>query len=307
VLVGAAVAALITVPIPAGAKPSDGCDAAPRAPGTTTETLTTADGARQYRLAIPDGYTGEKAFPLILNFHGLGSNAEQQAGYSQLEAEGPERGFIVITPEGQKLAGFGFWNIVPDVLTTPDDLGFTTALIDTAEAMLCVNTRRVYLTGMSNGGGMSVFLGCHIGDRLAAIAPVAGVNLEFNPCISEERVPVIAFHGQVDTIVPYFGGPLGVALLQDRLLPPVEDAVATWADRDGCKATPKTKSVSEHVQLFDYSGCDAKTDVQLYSVSDGGHTWPGAVAIGPLGQTTQEIDAADLILDFFEKYRRPKK
>ncbi|MGQ0804610.1 MAG: alpha/beta hydrolase family esterase [Actinomycetota bacterium] len=307
VAVAASVALLIAGAPAASAKPkpdpSAGCDQEPRAPGVTTETLTTADGAREYRLAIPADYTGKKPLPLVLNFHGLGSNADQQAVYSELEEQGPARNYIVITPQGQTLAGFRLWNVLPE-LAAPDDVGFTGAIIDTAAATLCIDTRRVYATGMSNGGGMSAYLGCNLAERLAAIAPVAGVNLEFGPCTSEERVPVIAFHGQQDAIVPYFGGPLGILLLQDRPLPAVEIAVAEWAERDGCKPAPKTKSVSEHVQLFDYSGCDGKTDVQLYSVSDGGHTWPGSIPVGPLGETTTEIDATDLLLDFFDKHAR---
>ncbi|HUF84918.1 MAG TPA: PHB depolymerase family esterase [Acidimicrobiia bacterium] len=302
------VVALVTVgagPVGATPKPdrSEGCGQPAHAPGVTPETLTTADGVREYRLAIPDRYTGKKPLPLVLNFHGLGSNAEQQAAYSELEEKGPARNYIVITPEGQKLAGFGFWNVLPE-LASPDDVGFVGALIDNAAATLCIDTRRVYATGMSNGGGMAAYLGCNLGDRLAAIAPVAGVNLEFGPCTSEERVPVIAFHGQRDAIVPYYGGPLGILLLQDRILPAADEAVAQWGERDGCKTPPKNKSVSEHVQLIDYSGCKAKTDVQLYSVSDGGHTWPGSIPVGPLGETTTEINATDLILDFFDKHAR---
>jgi polyhydroxybutyrate depolymerase len=296
---------LAGVAAPAAAKPkpdpSAGCGEAARTPGVTTETLTTADGAREYRLAIPEGYTGEKPRPLVLNFHGLGSNAEQQAVYSELEEKGPARKYIVITPQGS--GGLRFWNVLPE-LASPDDVGFTRAIIDEASTNLCIDTRRIYATGMSNGGGMSAYLGCNLGAELAAIAPVAGVNLVFGPCVSDDRVSVIAFHGQQDGVVPYAGGPLGIALLQDRPLPPVDDAVAEWADRDGCKPRPKTKSVSPRVELTDYRGCDAKTDVRLYSVSDGGHTWPGSIPVGPLGETTTEIDATDLMLDFFDKHAR---
>jgi polyhydroxybutyrate depolymerase len=301
------VALLVVGAGPVGAKPkpdpSAGCDQTAHAPGVTSETLTTTDGVREYRLAIPDGYTGKKPLPLVLNFHGLASNAEQQAVYSELEAKGPARHYIVITPQGQPLAGFRIWNVLPES-TSPDDLGFSGALIDNAAATLCIDTRRVYATGMSNGGGMAAYLGCNLGSRLAAIAPVAGVNLEFAPCTSEERVPVIAFHGQQDRIVPYFGGPLGILLLQDRILPSAVEAVTAWGERNGCKLQPKLKMVSAHVQLTDYSGCDAKTDVRFYSVSDGGHTWPGSIPVGPLGETTAEINAADLILDFFDKHAR---
>lgn len=276
--------------------PSEGCGQ-PHAGGVSGETIQSAGTTRPYRLAVPDDYTGEKPLPLILNFHGFTSNAIQQAIYSELEEKGPERGYVVLTPNGS--GSLMFWNIIPD-LDTPDDVAYTGELIDATEAALCINPARVYSAGMSNGAGMSVHLGCHLRGRLAAIASVAGVNLLQGSCPQGKDLPVIAFHGQADGVVPYDGGRTAVANLE---VTSVEDAVAAWAKRDGCKKRPTTETVSEHVQHFGYSGCDKKSDVQLYRVSDGSHTWPGGLNVPWLGHVTTEINAADLILDFFDEHR----
>jgi polyhydroxybutyrate depolymerase len=299
VAAGVSLGAGATLAVPAAGAPtapSDGCGQ-PHAGGVTEETIQSAGTTRAYRLAVPDDYTGEKPLPLILNFHGFTSNAIQQAIYSQLEEKGPERGYVVVTPNGTPPAMF--WNILN--LDTPDDVAYTAELIDATEAALCINTARVYSAGMSNGAGMSVHLGCHLRAPFAAVASVAGVNLLQGSCPEGKDLPVIAFHGQADGVVPYDGGRTAVAALE---VTSVEDAVAAWAKRDGCKKRPTTEAVSEHVQLTDYSGCDKQTDVQLYRVSDGSHTWPGGLNVPWLGHVTTEINAADLILDFFDEHRQ---
>ncbi|HEX6311747.1 MAG TPA: PHB depolymerase family esterase [Acidimicrobiia bacterium] len=298
--------ALVTAPgaAPAGdtGEPSPGCGAAPT-PGVSIETIAFGGASREYHLAVPAGVGARETLGLVLNFHGFGSNADQQAVYSELEEKGPERGYVVVTPQGT--GDPAFWNIIG--LEAPDDAAYTEVLIDAAAARLCVDPRRVYATGMSNGGGMSSYLGCQVGDRFAAVAPVAGVNLAFDECPNGKGVSVIAFHGEGDAVVPYEGGAIGIGVLPDRQLPSVEEAVASWGERAGCRERARTENVSEHVVLTDYSRCRRGTDVQLYSVTDGGHTWPGAIDVPRLGAVTTEIDAADLILDFFDEHRRPRR
>jgi polyhydroxybutyrate depolymerase len=305
VLVALALTGTPGVAAPTGdsTQPSPGCGTAPT-PGVTVETLTFDGGTREFRLAVPADAAAGEPLGLILNFHGYGSNAGQQAVYSELEEKGPPRGYVVLTPQGTGAPAF--WNIVG--LPAPDDAAYVNMLIDGIALRLCIDPRRVYSTGMSNGGGMSSFLGCELGDRLAAIAPVAGVNLVFDDSCRDGRgVSVIAFHGEADAVVPYEGGALGIAAVERRSLPTVEEAVAAWARRDSCRERPRTEEVAEHVVLTDYAGCRRGTDVQLYAVTDGGHTWPGAIDVPRLGPVTTEIDAADLILDFFDQHQRRRR
>lgn len=297
----AAVGVLGISPV-ASAGPSAGCGSAPPAAGVSVQTIDFEGAPREYRLAVPEGVAGDEPLPLILNWHGYGSNAIQQAVYSELEEKGPARGYVVVTPQGT--GSPAFWNILPE-RASPDDVAFAGALIDATAQTLCIDERRVYSSGMSNGGGMSAYLGCNLGDRLAAIAPVAGVNLLFGDCPEGEGVSVIVFHGEADGVVPYGGGSPLVAL-RTRTLDSVEDAVGAWASLDGCRKKARVEDVSEHVVLTDYTRCRRGTDVQLYSVTDGGHTWPGSVDVPRLGPVTDEIDAADLILDFFDDHRRQR-
>jgi polyhydroxybutyrate depolymerase len=82
----------------------------------------------------------------------------------------------------------------------------------------------------------------------------------------------------------------------------VNESVAAWAERDGCEPQPSQTQVGDHVMLIEYTGCADDASVQFYSVSRGGHTWPGAIDVPRLGPVTDEIDATDLILDFFDEH-----
>ncbi len=282
---------------------SAGCSQ-PSVPGVTTESVPVGGSTRTYRLAVPPG---KGPFGLILNFHGLGSNAIQQAVYSQLEDKGPKHGFVVATPEGTQ--PIGFWNIVPQTLATPDDVAYASTLIDHLEATRCIDPTRVDSTGISNGAGMTALLACRIPSRLAAIAPVAGLNL-VAPCPKGPPLPVLDFHGTSDPIVPYGGGGLGsgLASLGASLgihVYPEPDEVAAWAARDHCVRTPIHRMLTPEVERATYRGCTAGTDVVLYSIVGGGHTWPGSLDIPALGRTTQDINAADVILAFFAHHTRP--
>jgi polyhydroxybutyrate depolymerase len=205
VLVGALMLAVTPTagargPRPSGPK-SGGCGSVITA-GTFEDSVLSGGAARRYRLAIPAA--GHRALPLILNFHGFGSNAIEQAFYSQLESKGPAQGYVVATPQGTGSAAF--WNILPQ-LPAPDDVAFTNAIIDHLEQTLCIDPTRVYSTGISNGAGMTALLGCRMAKRLAAIAPVSGVNLVAGCPKGTPPVSVIAFHGDADRVVGYGGWP----------------------------------------------------------------------------------------------------
>jgi polyhydroxybutyrate depolymerase len=281
---------------------SSGCGS-PAAAGTTTEMLDVAGTPRQYRLAVPSEPTGKRPLPLILNFSGANSNDTFQAVYSQLEEKGPARRFVVITPLSPPPA-WGFAEAGHNFFEANDaDLAFTNALIDNAKASLCIDTRRVYATGYSNGAAMSGYLGCKLSRQLAAIAPVAGVN-HAEPCPHGKPMSVIAFHGTADA--SYAGGALPAR--PDRDLPSVETAVQAWARRAGCRTKPARQAIGTEVQRITYRGCDRANAVVLYSVTGGGHTWPGSSIDLPMfGQTTQDINAADLMLDFFSHHPPPAK
>ena len=175
---------------------------------------------RRYTLYIPPSYSdtgGTDATPLVLLFHGHGGLAGSFAGYTGLPAKADRAGFIAVMPQGLSttLTPEPHWNFTtlglfgPD---DPDDIAFVDDLLDAMEAELCIDSARVFSTGFSSGAALSVRLACDLSDRIAAIAPVAGVyfppsnvHIPESACLSTRPVPVIAFHGIDDKGVPFEG------------------------------------------------------------------------------------------------------
>jgi polyhydroxybutyrate depolymerase len=283
---------------PASAQ-ADCTPARPREPGNFSATLTSGELEREYLLHVPTSYTGEDATPLVVNLHGHGSNAGEQAIYSGFLVKAEEEGFIVVTPQGT--GAEPHWNFTTVEAGAPDDVAFISDLLDTLESELCIDSSRVYAAGISNGAAMSVTLACFLSNRIAAVAPVAGLFL-FPGCPSVRPVSVIAFNGTDDKLVPFEGGSVGDSALQ---VAPVEDSLQQWAEHNGCASGPEDERVSDHVRLRRYEDCTDGAAVELYVIEGGGHTWPGATIDIPLGATTHEISATDLMWAFFEAHPMP--
>ncbi len=306
-----AAAVLVAVPVTgAGAakRSSSGCGQK-AASGVTTRHLTVGGTDREYLLSIPDDYDPSKPAPLLFDFHGLGSNMQEQSLYTQLDQQGGARGYVVITPNGQGDA-LRHWSLLPSMSTNPD-VAFVQAMLRRTNRTLCIDQKRVFSTGISNGAMFTTLLACALPGRLAAIAPVAGINATEVCDARTPPVSVLAFHGTADPVVPYAGGELFSGANIGRVLgvppaKPVDDAAASWAAFDGC-GTPASQSwVADDVQHFVWPGCPTAGAVELYRVVGGGHTWPGAAAVRAdrLGSTTSSIDATGLMLDFFQAHPR---
>jgi len=270
-------------------------------PGLHIETLNAGGVDRTYRLYVPASYDASTAMPLVLNFHGFASNALEQERYTDFPSLAEREGFIVATPEGtndpqrwyiygQAEAGY------------VDDFAFVDQLIDAISARYCIDPSRIYATGISNGGGMSSLLGCELNHRIAAIAPVAGSPYSELLCRDAGPMPVVAFHGTDDELVPFEGGPGG------RLGLPVTGVrgnMRDWAEHNGCNLTLQTERIAEDVVLESYGGCADGAGVHLYVIEGGGHTWPGASRdIALLGETTQSISATEVAWRFFSDHPR---
>lgn len=297
--------------------------------GTTDRTVQQDGLERRYQLTIPQGYTGRKAAPLVVNLHGFGGTGASQDTLTDMPKLAADRGYVVVSPDGGPLKvpiglvpgaegagefeGRPFWNIfgqgtvdfgpprgqnlnVDSSLIGADDVSFITKLLETLERELCIDMRRVYATGMSNGAGMATTLACALGRRLAAIAPVAGVNLT-GKCPGRIPTSVLAVHGDADDTVLYDGnGLLGFQFGN----PSVRERMDQWAKRDGCRPRPVTNEAKPGLTVTRWRGCVKGVDVQLWTIAGWNHAWPRATSAGQPGV----IDATKVALDFFDDHRR---
>ena len=295
---------------------STGCQTAARAaPGEEKVTLTSGGAERWYFRHVP--YDGIKPMPVVLDLHGYSEGAVVHTKMSGLGTFGEAHGFVTITPQGQ--GAVARW----DTALGSTDLTFVGDLLDHVESTLCVDTNRVFVTGLSNGAFMTSAIACAYADRIAAVAPVAGVR-DIEGCKPARKVPVVAFHGTADGFVAFDGGlgdkvaslpapdGSGKTLGESGLLstseakgPSIPEIVARWAKRNGCAAKPSQHTVAPDVVRVSYD-CPGAADVQLYRVEGGGHSWPGSpfstAVESVIGPTTTSISADEVMWAFFEAH-----
>jgi len=258
---------------------------------------------RTYLLFIPESYKPDTPTPLVISLHGYMEWPAHQMDISQWNRVAEENGFIIVYPTG---TGFPLrWNShgLLGVDSEPwVDVVFISDLIDKLQVDYNIDPARVYANGFSNGGGMSFVLACRLADRIAAIGTVAGAfSFPMDECSPSRPIPVIAFHGTDDGIVPYEGGEVSSTGHQ---FPAVRDWVRGWALRNGCEAGPFDLPASGEVNGIKYSDCRSNADVHFYTIQGGGHSWPGGEPMPKfiVGHTSQDIDAASVIWTFFDYY-----
>lgn len=280
--------------------------------GYTIQAQTTVNGSfvhngltRTYSFYVPASYTAGQPVPLVLNLHGYTSDGSQQSLYGNFKPIADTANFIVVHPDGTIDSGTSqrYWNF-GIFGSTVDDAGFLEALIDTISAHYSINQNRVYSTGMSNGGYMSYALACE-SNRFAAIGCVTGSMsiVMYNNCNPTIPIPTIHIHGTLDGVVPYLGNTTSKA---------VEDVSLSWATKNGCNTTPSITQVPNTnttdgatAERYLYSGGNSGHTVELFKVTGGGHTWPGAPIPLPMsGNTCMDFSASIEIWRFFSQYDR---
>lgn len=262
----------------------------------------THDGMqRDYIIYVPANYTGNDAVPLVLNYHGYTSNANEQMWYGDFRAIADTAGFIVVHPEGTVYQGSTHWNVGGWTIgSTVDDVGFTSALLDSLHQQYNIDVNRTYATGMSNGGFMSFLLACQLSDRIAAIASVTGsmTPQTTSACNPQRPVAILQIHGTQDGTVPYGG---------DTWTEPVTDAVDWWVTHNNCDATPTVAALPDvntndgsTVEHFIYANGDNNVTSEHMKVTGGDHTWPGTAFV--IAGTNLDIDASVEIWKFFMRH-----
>ena len=177
-----------------------------------------------------------------------------------------------------------------------DDIGFFRVLIDQLEREYAIDPKRIYVTGISNGGMMAYRLGCELADKIAAIAPVEGAqNSECRPAVP---VSLIVFHGTADRLVPFNGGSTRFQIGPARKDNSVSNAISFWVNEDECSPRPHYEE-TRSAHLSTYSECKDNTGVVLYTIEGGRHAWPDTWISG------NQLPATELIWSFFAQHPKP--
>lgn len=280
----------------------------------TNGTIVSSGQKRDYLLYIPRSYDRTKPTPLVISLHAAALWPAAQMEISQWNKVADEHGFIIVYPSGTTLAGRGtgvrpkVWLMKP-VAVLMADVRFISELIDTLEAAYNIDPTRIYANGFSNGGGMTFVLSCALSHRIAAVGTVAAAQtLPWSWCTDHRPVPMVAFHGTADRMVPYQGGPSADPFNPIRF-PAVRDWAASWARRNRCRGSPIDARITASVRRLAFTNCAENADVILYTVEGGGHSWPGGKPLPEwiVGPTSRSIDATSQMWAFFREHRLPRK
>jgi len=280
-------------------------------PGDHARSVKVGDLDRRYLIQVPPSYDRKKPMPVVLVFHGGGSNAEQMVWFCGLSEKADEAEFCAVYPSGTGLlkrvltwnggncCGYAMRRKIGDV-------AFVENLLDDLAKVVRIDTKRIYATGMSNGAIISYWLASELSDRIAAIAPVGG-PMGTKMCNPKRPVPVIHFHGTADQSAPFEGGrSKGVTRTNFYS---VDHSVMAWVRANGCPEEPRVEKLPDKAD--DGMSVTRKTwgpgkdgfEVVLIEIKGGGHTWPGRdPKVRFLGPSTRDISANDLMWEFFRRH-----
>jgi polyhydroxybutyrate depolymerase len=271
-------------------------------------TITVDQTERSYVLHVPASLKPPAALVIVL--HGGSGSAKSAIAQSGFDAEADKRGFIVAYPEGTAgpTGRFRTWNAGAccgvAVRRGVDDVGFIRAMVGDIASLHPLDPRRIYATGLSNGGMMAYRLACEASDLVAAIAPVSAV-IVVAPCEPRFPVSVLHIHGTADQNVPIEGG-VGAKSIGKYPYPPVDRSIAFWAARDDCGKDPIVSSPAPSVALRSYPLCTLGIAVDYYVIEGGTHAWPGGKRLATfLDAPSNAIDATPLIWRFFAAHPKP--
>jgi polyhydroxybutyrate depolymerase len=289
---------------------------APAVPQSVERTLTIEERVRTYHLHVPSKHRSPA--PLVFVFHGGGGQGTRIEENSGFDAISDREGFIVVYPDGIDRGWNDGRTDAPRqgaLRKNVDDLAFVRAMIADIGTVSPIDAKRIFATGMSNGGIFSQYLAAKMSDKIAAIAPVAGgiadpFHKEFAPT---NPVSVFAMNGTRDPLVPFAGG--NVTRVGRGKVISVDEAMQLWVVRDGVKPEPKTGMLPDtdptdgcRVSWKKWSGGKDGTEVWLYAEEGAGHTWPGSpqsLPVARVGSVCRDFDASEAAWSFFRAHPKP--
>ncbi|KAL0932135.1 ferulic acid esterase [Colletotrichum truncatum] len=270
---------------------------------------------RDYLLFIPPQYSKKNPNPVIFSYHGGNKTPEEQRDLDLFETPEFNTDHIVVYLRGYQKR----WEGVPNI-TKRNDILYTQTVLNDLESTYCIDKSRIFMTGKSEGGGFANFAACHKGlsTRFAAFAPVSGsfyienvencdpntVEIPCTPGRPSTSIPIIEFHGGIDTIISYNGS-------SDRrgaCLPNIFHWATSWALRDNLSGQAAETSITTRAKRYQWGSGNQLGLVSHIFEQDVNHSWPytgknsdnKAHKDGPAS-----YNASQYIVDFFRKHRLP--
>lgn len=229
---------------------------------TVSKTVSVNGVARSYLVYRPSTYSPSAAAPVVLVLHGQNQTGQQIATITRFNQEAEGGRFLAVYPTS------------PNSWNGPDEVTFISRIVDALAAEYTIDARRVYAAGLSSGGIMAYRLACGLAGRIAAVSAVSAIDFT-ESCGPSRPISVLHIHGTGDTTFPYGGA---------DFLPSVPSVIAAWRQRDGCTGSPTVTVTAVNgtpVTKDAHTACNQNSEVTLYTIQGGTHTWFGAQLSGP--------------------------
>lgn len=285
------------------------------------ETFESGGVKRSYTAVIPS----TKPAPLVLVLHGNTQQGEDMRTRTSWPDVAKREGFAAVFPDGLNRAWADLRGDAGRVGRSPpagtDDAAFLAALVTKFVRDGVADPARIYVTGVSNGGHMTLTLACTHAELFAAAASVIAsfTQAMMASCKPSRPVPLLMMNGTADPLIAYSGGQ-GTSRYAVPNVVSTEATIAFWRKNNGCAATDRgstklpdeDKEDSSTVTRIE-SDCPDGRDVVLYRVDGGGHRMPGSfpdarfvrVVDAFLGPQNHDIDGAETIWAFFKPFAAP--
>ena len=259
------------------------------------QTLNHSGQNRSYLLYIPDSYVDSIKYPILMNFHGGGGDAQSQLYISDMRSLANTENFILVYPNGSDNieSGGRIWNtLLPSDFnkTDADDFGFIAAIIDDIDSNFNIDTTRVYATGYSNGGGFAYSLACYLSNKIAAVAPVSGLMWDeaVEQCNPTHPTSLISFNGTSDFERPYNGM---------DYMSSVNEILNYWVefnDTDSIPIITSFQSSGLETEHYIYESGLNNVSIEHYKFINGGHHW--------FEMDNDGLNIDEIIWNFVSKY-----
>lgn len=272
-----------------------------------TYTVNVRGRERTFIVHTPGSSSSARPMPVVLAFHGGRGSGQRMVNFTGFNKLSDTYGFIVVYPNGYQSSWNDGRGSTEAERAGIDDIAFVKAMIDDLGRRFTIDQKRIYATGVSNGGMFSNRLGCELSDQLAGIAVVIGpMPAPIAPrCEPQRPISVLGVFGTEDPAIPWRGGEVQVGARGPIL--GVEATIDLWVKKNACQSPAKIEALPTRVadgttvKRTTYGVCKEGRDVVLYTIEGGGHAWPPA---GPAvrevaGRSSRNLDASQVIWDFF--------
>jgi polyhydroxybutyrate depolymerase len=263
---------------------------------------------RFYKIHLPTGYSFQKYYPLVFVFHGGLGNPDIIAKQTKFSEKADKEGFIVVYPYGtgsfnKKLLTWNTWDCCGYADKNDiNDVDFIDAVLKRIKSEYLIDEKKIFATGLSNGGMMCYLLACELSEHFAAIAPVAASMFDTVSCNPETEISIIAFNSINDENIPYNGVSEEDTSARMKTLP-VEKVIDMWAKNFNCvHIRTSDSSLFQKVNYINEKG----VEITLFKMFSGGHSWPGGEKIRKFADNpVKNVSATDIIWEFFKS--NPKR